>query len=83
VQNTNVTTSLLKECAEKPQDEVIAKLDAPLRFIKIKIKQIKSAKEIIRNETLICLEKILVAKRNMLTKILISSKYKSVLHSDT
>jgi hypothetical protein len=29
VQKTNVTISFLKECAEKPQHEVIAKLDAP------------------------------------------------------
>ena len=32
VHNTNITISLLKKCAEKPQDEVITKLDAPLRF---------------------------------------------------
>ena len=32
VHKTNVAISLLKECAEKPQDEVMAKLDAPLRF---------------------------------------------------
>ena len=41
VQNTNITISLLKKFDEKPQDEVITKLDAPLRFKKIKIKQIK------------------------------------------
>ena len=42
-QNTNIARSLLKKCAEKPQDEVNTKLDAPLRFKKIKIKQIKPA----------------------------------------
>jgi len=48
------------------------------------MKQIKSAEEIIRNDTLmICPEKIPPAKENMLTKILISSQYKSLLHSDT
>ena len=31
VHNTNITISLLKKCAEKTQDEVITKLDAPLR----------------------------------------------------
>jgi hypothetical protein len=31
---------------------------------------------------MICAEKIHVARRNMLTKILISSKYKSLLNSD-
>jgi hypothetical protein len=49
---------------------------------KIKIEQIKYAEEIIRNTTLICLEKIPVARENMLTKRLISSKYKSLLHYD-
>ena len=29
VQNTNITISVLKKFAEKPQDEVITKLDAP------------------------------------------------------
>ena len=29
VQNTNIAISLLKKCAEKPQGEVITKLDAP------------------------------------------------------
>ena len=82
VHNTNITISLLKKRAEKPQDEVITKLDAPLRFKKIEIKQIKS-EDIIRNKTLICPEKIAVARENMLTKTLISSKYKSLLHSDT
>ena len=43
VQNTNIAISLFKKCAEKPQDEVIDKLDAPLLFKKIKIKQIKDA----------------------------------------
>ena len=31
VQNTNIAISLLNKCAEKIQDEVITKLDAPLR----------------------------------------------------
>ena len=31
VQNTSITMSLLKQCAEKTQDEVITKLDAHLR----------------------------------------------------
>ena len=35
VQNTNIARSLSDMCAEKPQDEVITKLDAPLRFKKI------------------------------------------------
>ncbi len=60
---------------EKPQDEVITKLDAPLSFKIIKIKQIKS-EDIIRHKSLIYHEKIHVAKKNMLTKILISSKHK-------
>jgi len=35
VRNTNITLlSLLKKCDEKPQDDVITKLDAPLRFKK-------------------------------------------------
>ena len=37
----------------------------------------------IRNKTLRCHEKIPVARENMLTKILISSKYESLLNSDT
>ncbi len=36
VQNTNITISLLKKCAEKPQNEVITKLDASLRLKKPK-----------------------------------------------
>jgi hypothetical protein len=40
VQNTNIAISLSNKCAEKPQDQVITKLDAPLRKKKIKIKQI-------------------------------------------
>ena len=83
VQDTKCTISLLEMCAEKAQEEVITKLDAPLRFKNIKIKQIKSAKDIIRKKTLICPEKIRVAKENMLTKILISIKYKSLFNSDT
>ena len=31
VQITNITVSFRNKCAEKPQDEVITKLDAPLR----------------------------------------------------
>jgi len=42
VHNTNITISLLKKCAEKPQDEVTTRLDAPLRFKKNEIKQFKS-----------------------------------------
>ncbi len=49
VQHSNITISLLKKCAKKTQDEEIAKLDAPLRFKKSKIKQIKS-EDIIRNK---------------------------------
>ena len=44
VQNTNVSISLLKESAKKTQDEVINKLDAPLRFKKIKINKKKQTK---------------------------------------
>ena len=83
IKNTNIKISLLKKCAEKPQDEVITKLDASLRFKKIKIKQIKFAEDITRNETLICSEKMHVARENMFKKILISSKYKSLLNFDT
>ncbi len=36
VQNTKIPLSILKKCAEKPQDEVITKLDAPVRFKKVK-----------------------------------------------
>ena len=50
---------------------------------KIKIKPIKSAKDLPQTNTLICPEKIHVVKGNTLTKILISSKYKSLLTSDT
>jgi hypothetical protein len=83
VQNTNIAISLRNKCAEKAQDEVITKLDAPLRKIKNKIKQTYSTKEITRNKTLICPEKIPTAKENTLTKILIGSKYKNLLNSDT
>ena len=38
VQNTDVAILLLRECVEKPQDDIITILDAPLRFKKIKIK---------------------------------------------
>ncbi len=62
VQNNDIAISLLNKCPKKPQDEVITKLDAPLRFKKIKIKQIKSTKDFTRNKTLICSEKIHVAK---------------------
>jgi hypothetical protein len=34
--NTNIKISLLKKRAEKPQDEEITKVDAPLRFKKTK-----------------------------------------------
>jgi hypothetical protein len=34
IQNNNITISLLKQCAEKTQDEVTTKLAAPLRFKK-------------------------------------------------
>ena len=67
---------------KKPQDEVIAKLDAHLRFKKKQKKQINYAKDIIRKKTLMCSEKIPVARKNMLTKILISSKYKNLSNSD-
>ena len=50
---------------------------------KIKIKQIKSAKDLTRNKILMCPEKIPVPKENTLSKILIRSKYKSLLNSDT
>ena len=50
---------------------------------KIKIKPIKSAKDLPQTNTLICPENIHVVKGNTLTKILISSKYKSLLNSDT
>jgi len=83
VHNTNIAISLLNKYAEKPQNEVRTKLDAALRFKKIKIKQIKSAEDFTRYKTFICSEKIHVARENMLTKILISSKYESLLNSDT
>ncbi len=34
VQNKNIALSLRNKCAEKPQDAVITKLDAPLRLKK-------------------------------------------------
>ena len=43
IQNNNIAISILNKCAEKPQGEVLTKLDAHLRFKKVKIKQIKSA----------------------------------------
>ena len=49
----------------------------------IKIKPIKFAKDLPQTNTLTCPEKIPVVKGNTLTKILISNKYKSLLHSDT
>ena len=36
VKNTNIAISLSNKFAEKPQDEVITKLDAPLRLKKSK-----------------------------------------------
>jgi hypothetical protein len=83
VQNTNIAILLLNKCAKKPQSEVITILDASLRFKKIKIIQIKLAEDFTRNKTLICSEKIPIARENTLTKIFISSKYKSLLNSDT
>jgi hypothetical protein len=56
LENTNITISLLKKCAEKPQDELITIFDAPLRLKKIKIKQFKP-EDIIPNKTMICAEK--------------------------
>jgi len=50
---------LIKKCAEKPQDDVITKFDAPLRLEKIKIKQFK-AEDIIPNKTMICAGKYLL-----------------------
>jgi hypothetical protein len=67
VQNTDIAVSVRNKCAVK----------------KIKIKPIKFAKDLPQTNTLICPEKIPVVKGNTLTKILISSKYKSLLHSDT
>ena len=83
VQNNNIAISLSDMCAKKPQDGVITKLDAPLRLKIIKIKQLKSAEDLTRNKILICPKKLPVAKENTLTKILISSKYQSLLNSDT
>ena len=49
VHNSNITISLLNNCAEKQQGEVITKLDAPLRSkIRFKIRQIKSLEEFTR-----------------------------------
>ncbi len=45
-------------------------------------KQIKS-EDMIQNKTLICPEKTPVARENMLAQVLICSKYKSFLNSDT
>jgi len=67
VQNTNIAISLLNKCAEKTQGEVITKLDTPLHFKKKKQKQIKSAKDLTRDKTLICHEKNSIARENMLT----------------
>ena len=82
VQHTNIAISLLNKCAAKTQDEVMTRLDAPLSFKKIKIKQIKFAEDFTRNKTLICPGKIPVARENILSKILISSKYESLLNSE-
>ena len=43
---------LLEKCAEKPQDDVRTKLDAPLRLKKFKIEQFKS-EDSIPNKTMI------------------------------
>jgi hypothetical protein len=47
------------------------------------MKQIKSAEDLTRNKTLICPQKIPAIKKNTYSKILISSKYKSLLNSGT
>ncbi len=60
-----------------------SKIDAPLQYKKIKIKQNKSAKDLTQTKTLICLKNIPVVKGNTLTKIFISSKYKSLFNFDT
>jgi hypothetical protein len=57
VQNTNIAISLSHKCAKKPQDEVITKLDVPLRTKRIKIKQIKTAEDLTRNKIFICPKK--------------------------
>jgi hypothetical protein len=82
VQNSNITMSLLKQCAEKPQDEVITKLDAHLRLKKYKIKQFIKSEDIIPNKTMICDKKTSVTKENMFEKMLIS-KYKSLVNVGT
>ena len=83
VHNTNIAISLLNKCDEKTQSEVITKLDAPLCFKKIKIKQIKSEKDLTRNKTLLCPKNRPIARENMLTKMSISRKYKILLNFDT
>jgi hypothetical protein len=60
VHNTNIAISLLNKCAKKPQREVKTKIDATLRFKKMKIKQIKSTKDFTRNKTLICPQKYIL-----------------------
>ncbi len=47
------------------------------------MKQIKSSEDLTRKKILICPEKLHVVKENTFSKISISSKYKSLLNSDT
>jgi hypothetical protein len=79
VQNTDIAISVCNKCAEKPQDDI----EKPLQFKKIRIKPVKSANDQPQTNTLICRDKIPVVKASTLTKKLISSKYKSLLNSDT
>ncbi len=59
VHNTNFAISLRNKCTEKLQDDIKPKIDAPLQYKKIKIKQIKYAKDLTQTKTLICPEKYL------------------------
>ncbi len=63
IQNTNIAISVRNKCAKKIQDDIKLKIDAPLQYKKIKIKQIKSAKDLTQAKTLICLEKVPFVKK--------------------
>ncbi len=54
VQNTCIAISVCNKCAQKPPDDIKPKIDAPLQFIKIKMKPIQSAKDLPQTNTLIC-----------------------------
>ncbi len=40
IQNTTIAISIRNKCAEKPQDDIKPKIDAPLQYKKIKINRL-------------------------------------------